>query len=403
MILGICENVDVLKVINIVVIILKIIQIVVPIVLMFSLMLKMIGAMTKKDDDAIASLKKKAVPNIVAAVLIFIVPLLVGIIMNVTLPDSEYTKCIVGISSEKLQQAYEDKAERLVSKAEETLNINDYVNAKNYMPNVKDKDKRRGYEERLEIVKALIDEARKPEEKVDYSNFKWTYYKPGTGPASKIYKNTISYAIYAPEDVSALNGVSLPIMVWLHGAGVTYDIIKDGDKFLSRNIFPMLTNWDQYGLSPIPAIIIAPQAPSKDSHWHTYQINQSIKAMIEYVSEEYNASTEANALAGHSMGGGGAMFVFGGLKGTFKTLVVMSKGDGYIGHAEDYYNIRMRGYDEDCTLEKVFVWAHHADDFVCLKGMKHEDVPIYAFTTDDDGDGESDLVHWMFEEYFANN
>jgi len=161
LVLDICENVDVLKVINIVVIILKIIQIVVPIVLMFSLMFKMIGAMTKHDDDAIASLKKKAVPNIVAAVLIFIVPLLVGIIMNVTLPDSEYTKCIVGISSEKLQQAYEEKAERLVSKAEETLNINDYVNAKNYMPNVKDKDKRRGYEERLEAVKALIDENRK--------------------------------------------------------------------------------------------------------------------------------------------------------------------------------------------------------------------------------------------------
>jgi UDP-2,3-diacylglucosamine pyrophosphatase LpxH len=164
----------------------------------------------------------------------------------------------------------------------------------------------------------------------------------------------------------------------------------------------MITNWDQYGLAPIPAIIIAPQAPSKDSHWHTGQINLSIKAMIQYVSEAYNASTEANALAGHSMGGGGAMFVFSGLKDTFKTLVVMSKGDGYIGHAEDYYNIRMRGYDEDCTLEKVFKWAHHENDFVCLKGMKHEEVPIYAFTTDADGDGESDLIHWMFEEYYKN-
>ncbi len=398
MILGICENVDVLKVMNIVVTILKIIQIVVPIVLMFSLMFKMINAMTKKDDDAIASLKKKAVPNIVAAVLIFIVPLLVGIIMNVTLPDSEYTKCIVGISSEKLQQAYEDKAERLVSKAEETLNINDYVNAKNYMPNVKDKDKRRGYEERLEILKVLIDEARKPEEKVDYSSFKWTYYQPNSGPVAEYFKYTISYAIYAPEDVSALNGVSLPILIWLHGAGITYDIIKDGDKFLSRNIFPMLTNWDQYGLAPIPAIIIAPQAPSKDTHWSNNKIYSSIRAMIAYVKDKYNANDEMTALVGHSMGGGGALLLQDNMQGTFRTVVPMSFCCGYIGHAEEYYNLRMKGYDEECESEKIFKWMHHENDYTCLKGMKHEDVPIYAFTTDDDGDGESDLVHWLFSE-----
>jgi predicted peptidase len=318
--------------------------------------------------------------------------------MNVTFPDSEYTKCIVGISSEKLQQAYEDKAERLVSKAENTLNINDYVNAMNYMPNVKDKDKRRGYEERLEIVKALIDEARKPEEKVDYSNFKWTYYKPGTGPASKIYKNTISYAIYAPEDVSALNGVSLPILIWLHGAGITYDIIKDGDKFLSRNIFPMLTNWDQYGLAPIPAIIIAPQAPSKDTHWSNNKIYSSIRAMIAYVKDKYNANDEMTALVGHSMGGGGALLLQHNMQGTFRTVVPMSFCCGYIGHAEEYYNLRMKGYDEECESEKIFKWMHHENDYTCLKGMKHEDVPIYAFTTDDDGDGESDLVHWLFSE-----
>ena len=191
-------------------------------------------------------------------------------------------------------------------------------------------------------------------------------------------------------------------MVWLHGAGVTYDIISNGDKFLDRNIFPMFRNWNQYGLEPIPAIIIAPQAPSKASHWHTNQINESIKAMIKYVSEKYNASTDANALLGHSMGGGGSMFVFTGLKGTFKTLVVMSKGPGYIGHAEDYYNVRMRGYDENCEIEKIFKWAHHENDFVCLKGMKHEEVPIYAFTTDANHDGESDLVHWLFEDYYNN-
>ncbi len=398
MILGICESPNVLEIMNIVVTIIKVIITVVPIILLFSLIFKAVSAATQGKEDALAKLKKKAVPNIIAAVLIFLIPTLVSLIVTVSFPESDYTKCISGISRESIQEAYEDKAEKLVRTAEETLNINDYSAAMSYMPNVKDDDKRESYEKRLEEVKKLIDEARKPEGKVDYSSFKWTYYSPDSGPVAEYYKYTISYAIYAPEDASSLNGVSLPILIWLHGAGVTYDIIQDGDKFLSRNIFPMFTNWSQYGLEPIPAIIIAPQCPAKDTHWSNNRIYSSIRGMISYVKDKYNANPEDVALVGHSMGGGGALLIQDNMQGTFRTVVPMSFCCGYIGHAEEYYNLRMKGYDEDCESEKIFKWMHHENDYTCLRGMKHEDVPIYAFTTDADKNGVSDLVEWLFAE-----
>ena len=125
MILGICDTPKVLEVMNIVNIIITIIRIVVPILLLFSLTFKLIQAITKGNEDAIASIKKKAVPSIIAAALIFIVPVLVNLIVSVSFPNSEYTKCIANISFEKIEKIYTDKAEKLVSKAEETLNIND--------------------------------------------------------------------------------------------------------------------------------------------------------------------------------------------------------------------------------------------------------------------------------------
>ena len=164
MILSICDTPKVMEVMNIVNIIITIIRIVVPIILLFSLTFKLVNASTKNDEDAIASIKKKAVPSIIAAALIFIVPVLVNLIVSISFPNSEYTKCIANISNNTIQEIYVNKAEKLVSKAEETLNINDYVNAKNYIHNVKDNSKRESYEERLAAVKAQIDDSRKESE-----------------------------------------------------------------------------------------------------------------------------------------------------------------------------------------------------------------------------------------------
>ena len=170
LVLGICDTPKVLEVMNIVNIIITIIRIVVPILLLFSLTFKLIQAITKGNEDAIASIKKKAVPSIIAAALIFIVPVLVNLIIGVSFPNSDYSKCLIGISSEKIQELYVTKSEVLVSKAEETININDYIAAKNYIHNVKDSEKKESYEERLSIVKKIIDEMNKANSKSQFAS-----------------------------------------------------------------------------------------------------------------------------------------------------------------------------------------------------------------------------------------
>ncbi len=156
MILSICSDPKILEIMRIVNLVINVIRIAVPIILIFVLMIKLMGAITKSDDDGLQKVMKTAPKNIIAAALIFLVPMIVRIVVHITAPDSEYEKCITVTSVSEINASYEKRMEELVSKAEETLNINDYNAAYNYLKYIKDEDKRQGYEERLEKVKEKI-------------------------------------------------------------------------------------------------------------------------------------------------------------------------------------------------------------------------------------------------------
>ena len=136
MILDICNDPSALKVFSIIKIIITIIMIVVPIILLFSLTFKLIQASTKGDEDAIASIKKKAVPNIIAAALIFLVPLLINLLLNITPDFTGYNACLTNATPEGIETAYESKIDASIGRAEETININDYNTAMKYLDKI---------------------------------------------------------------------------------------------------------------------------------------------------------------------------------------------------------------------------------------------------------------------------
>ena len=405
MILSICDSPNVLEIMNIVVTIIKVIITVVPIILLFSLIFKAVSAATQGKEDALAELKKKAVPNIVSAVLIFLIPTLVSLIVTVSFPESDYTKCISGISRESIQEAYEDKAEKLVRTAEETLNINDYSAAMNYMPNVQDDDKRESYEKRLEEVKRLIDEKRAEMflakyDKVNYSSFKWTYYKSNNGPIMNYTsKTTNPYAIWAPDNPSDLNGVSLPLMIWLHGSGEKTSNGVGERGFLGSGLLKVMNDWNKYNLQPVPAIIVAPQTADG---WGTTVNYNTIDALIKYVENTYNTDSTKKVVIGHSMGGYGTIVVAYKFRDLgFYAAVPMStdKTEAYGEDGRKYYSsIKMMGYGEYSDQGKFFKWIGQPDNFHFYKGEVHGKVPQRALTEDLDGNGISDLIEYLFYE-----
>ena len=160
-ILGICSEPTIINVIRIIVLFINIIKVLVPIILILSLMIKFASAITKNDNEVLGSIKKAVVPNIIAAVLIFLVPTLIDLVVKVSFPNSEYSKCISGISKETIKEAYNNKMDSLISKAEESLNISDYNNAYIYLHNIADEEKKQEYENKLKSIKEKIDEIEK--------------------------------------------------------------------------------------------------------------------------------------------------------------------------------------------------------------------------------------------------
>ncbi len=161
MILDICEAPEVLRVMRIINIVLTIIRIVVPIILIVSLATNYMYAVRNNDSDALNKANKSAVIKVITAVLVFFIPTFVKLISNVVLSDSKYKNCIVDISEEQIEQSFIDKEEEYVSKAEETLSIDDYNTAIYYLIKIKDSEKRKEFKDRLDKVKELIDESRK--------------------------------------------------------------------------------------------------------------------------------------------------------------------------------------------------------------------------------------------------
>ena len=417
MILGICESPNVLEVMNIVVIIIKVIITVVPIILLFSLIFKAISAITKNNQDALAELKKKAVPNIVAAVLIILIPTLVSLIVTISFPDSDYTKCIKDISQESIQKVYEDKAEKLVSQAEETLNINDYSAAMNYLSNVKDDDKRESYEERLEEAKSkMIKDSgnsgisiTKIYENVNFSNFKWTYYYGRNTPLRAFYDNSLNYSIYAPDDINDLNGESIPLIIWLHGATSDLWLLDQKTDFTKLVLPSILLEWNRKSkLKPIPAIIIAPRAIGE---WNNERSFDTVKACIEFASKTYNIDINNVVLMGHSMGGRGSIYLSYGMyqkysENYFSAIVTISsnvngpypKDNPNSGY--DYFSsMKMRGYSEGGERNGFYDWLGKSNEHIYFPNASHGSITEIALKQDDNNNEISDLMEWLFPEY----
>ena len=133
----------------------SIIRIVVPIILIFVASFKYISVIKTGDEDNLNKVNKTVITNAIAAVVIFLIPNLVSLIVNISFSENDYKNCLEA-NDAIIVQAYEDKLGNLVSKAEETLNIYDYNAAQLYLKNIKDEEKRKSFEEQLKSIKGKI-------------------------------------------------------------------------------------------------------------------------------------------------------------------------------------------------------------------------------------------------------
>jgi hypothetical protein len=406
-----------METLRIIILFINIIKVVVPIILIISLMIKCAKAMMQKSQDEVMKVVRSCIPSAIAAVLIFLVPTFVDIIARISFPNSDYTKCVSGISKESIEVAYNNQMDELIKIATTSLTYSDYSNAYTYLQNIKDKEVLEKYQNILETLKERLDQKSKNSSKkkngyanVDYRNFKWHKYYSKKGPANKYYSDVLPYLVWAPDDIKDLNGISLPLIVWLHGSGeLSYNISLD--EYVNKSLPKVVSNWSKTGLDNIPAIIVAPQSGGL---WAIREENrdknlESIKAIITSAKETYNIDLDNVVLMGHSMGSRGVTEVSYEMKKKysydyFSKLVLMSGGKETIypsinseeGHA--YFTSKeSKGFGEPETATKEFFeWIGRPNDYRMISDASHGTITQKAMTLDENNDGISDLVYWLF-------
>lgn len=149
-ILGLCDNASVLEALGLIKTIINIVRIAVPVILIVSLSLDFVGAIKVGDDDLLKKATSSGIKKIIAALIIFLVPTFVNIIVNVSNPDNDFSKCL-GLSN-NVSSVYSTQIESLIASARNNNDIASYSKALELLGKIEDENKRNSYKSELDSI-----------------------------------------------------------------------------------------------------------------------------------------------------------------------------------------------------------------------------------------------------------
>ena len=161
MILNICEEPSVLEVFRVVKVIITIIKIVVPLILIISGSITFIRAIHDSETSKALNIFAK---KCIAAILIFLIPTFVNIIVNTVDGNSNYMDCFKYANKEGIQNAYNNRARSYVLTAKNTLNYGSYQAAVAATNKLKDESVKASLKTELKKVNEEIEKAQKERE-----------------------------------------------------------------------------------------------------------------------------------------------------------------------------------------------------------------------------------------------
>lgn len=202
----------------------------------------------------------------------------------------------------------------------------------------------------------------------------------------------MDYGVITPNNMDP--NKPAPVIVYLHGSG--------GNK---RSLYNQIM--DDYNLDQgFTGYIICPSL--NRSKWDSDAVAQDIDEILNTFSQTHNIDANNIVIAGHSLGGTGALYM----------------ADSEIFKDDEGYKFSraaaMTGYPEKKHTDKydipVGLWVdsgseyllnHNVvpsldlngeDKYVDLVGKAHTQIDNIAFTQDTDNNGRADLIEWLFNE-----
>jgi len=369
MILGICDSSSTLETIRIVKIIIQFICVIVPIILIVSLSITFTKGVTSKEGSN-KKMMDSAVKKIVAAVAIFMVPIIVGMAARYSSEDFEYLKCLDKATLEGIQAAKVGEVKVLVVQAEKTFAKADYEAALIALNDLDNSNEKNALAKRLSVIKTAVElkdeveyksvngteddyknllskvnalpasaaknemlrtlqnmrkrldaekkaDASKATEGIDnggnpskaYSknkNVTLNYYKASTGQG-------FTYWLYVPEDPDT----DLPTVIYIHGLGERGDDYHNNtDLGIQGGPIREINR----GTKKYNAILIQPQIPSGDISQH---YGRAIVELATKISNNLKGDLKKVSIAGFSNGCYGVTVIVPQFPSYFSAAVAM--------------------------------------------------------------------------------
>ncbi len=322
MILSVCDSPEVLSSIRIVKIIINFIKVLVPLILIVSGSLTFTKATANGENQKAFSV---FIRKCIAAITIFMIPTVVGIIAKLTYTQVDYMKCIANANKEGIDQAYVTQAKLVLNNLQGDISQETYNQARIVIDNIKDPElkaqeleKLKTYAAYVSIKKALENlvnnNTKENRDKIqaeidklsDSDNMKKTfqerldkYSKSGKGGVSlgiasgyyKGHNGKLDYYVYFPPEAKT----NMPLIVWLHGDNPRVEWATN------NHIGPTAYK------AGVPVILVAPFAgtnfgSSSNPGWFEGGLLPNVKAIVEEVCNKYSCDRSNINIGGHSRG-----------------------------------------------------------------------------------------------------
>ncbi len=405
MILSICSNPQVLEVMRIINMIILIIKIAVPILLILTGMITLMSTIKTGNDDLLAKAKKQLISNSIAAVVIFLIPTLVNVIVKISDTNNEYRDCLYA-DTEIISNAYTSRAEELLSSAEKSKTYNDYYAAKDAVSKIKDENERASLEERLDN---LYKDIKSDIDKNNNGNSENNNSGSGTNTGNSL---NISAGSYEYTGVGSITKYTLfvqknakenmPLIVMLPAS--------NGDYSAAVNEFKNMKLENDLAFM----MVVYPSGN------YSTQAYSDIKATADAVVDKYKINKNKIGASGFSSSGTYVYHLVVNNQGYFHSMIPISSGvsvgDKVLKDNLDYLKtLNIKGYGEnggayDANGKKCAGWTNwspsssmtsafnalgKSNNFVNLGKMCHSNVRSYVLNLDENNNNRSDYIEWF--------
>ena len=204
---------------------------------------------------------------------------------------------------------------------------------------------------------------------------------------------TIPYILIGPENADP--NEELPVLVYMHGSG---EVGSGQNALLNKGPAKILSEWN---LENFNGYILCPQLTGSYNagSWNNEKAEGYLRDLISDFEQDHAIDKNNIAVAGHSLGGMGAIYMAEHMDDIFTKAAVIS---GYnVGIDTSQIDIPIVGYvgtsENNQPMNQLFR-DNLGEEYLVKVDSNHGGAPTQVFNRDTDGNGRSDIIEWLFND-----